>query len=60
MSGRVTTIDVVNTDTEVMYAATASGGLWKSISSGIKWTAIFDSVRVLIIGQLQLTKKTQM
>jgi hypothetical protein len=30
MSGRVTAIDVVTTNPEVIYVGTASGGLWKS------------------------------
>ena len=30
MSGRVTTIDVVLSDPDVIYAGTASGGVWKS------------------------------
>ncbi|MBT8204820.1 MAG: hypothetical protein KJO20_05540, partial [Eudoraea sp.] len=35
MSGRVTTIDVVHKNPDVMYVGTASGGLWKSTSGGI-------------------------
>ena len=30
MSGRITSIDVVNSDSDIMYVGTASGGLWKS------------------------------
>ncbi len=42
MSGRVTAIDVVTDNPDVMYVGTASGGLWKSTSGGIKWDPIFD------------------
>ena len=42
MSGRVTSIDVVNSNPDIMYVGTASGGLWKSTSGGIKWDPIFD------------------
>jgi hypothetical protein len=35
MSGRITAIDVVLSNTDIMYAGTASGGLWKSSSAGI-------------------------
>lgn len=42
MSGRVTAIDVVHNDPDVMYVGTASGGLWKSTSGGIKWKPVFD------------------
>ena len=37
MSGRVTAIDVVLSNPDIMYAGTASEGLWKSTSGGIKW-----------------------
>ena len=29
-SGRIAAIDVVNSNTNIMYVATASGGVWKS------------------------------
>ena len=41
MSGRVTSIDVVHDNTDIMYVGTASGGLWKSESGGVKWEPIF-------------------
>jgi photosystem II stability/assembly factor-like uncharacterized protein len=50
MSGRVTSIDVVNSDPDIMYAGTASGGLWKSTSAGIKWEPIFDNEVTASIG----------
>ncbi|GAA0872106.1 hypothetical protein GCM10009117_12530 [Gangjinia marincola] len=54
MSGRVTAIDVVHTDPDVMYAGTASGGLWKSTSGGIKWTPIFDDQVTASIGAVAI------
>ena len=42
MSGRITSIDVVNSDPDVMYVGTASGGLWKSTSGGVTWEPIFN------------------
>ncbi len=50
MSGRVTSIDVVLSDTNIMYAGTASGGLWKSTSAGITWKPIFDNEATASIG----------
>jgi len=47
MSGRVTAIDVVTDNPDIMYVGTASGGLWKSTSGGIKWEPIFDKLLVL-------------
>ncbi len=54
MSGRVTSIDVVHNNPEVMYIGTASGGLWKSESSGISWEPIFDKEKVLSIGAVAI------
>ncbi len=50
MSGRVTSIDVVNSNPDIIYAGTASGGLWKSTSGGIKWDPIFDNEATASIG----------
>lgn len=36
MSGRVTAIDAIHNNPDVMYVGTASGGVWKSTSGGIK------------------------
>ena len=52
MSGRVTAIDVVLSNTDVIYVGTASGGLWKSESGGIKWEPIFDDQKAASIGDV--------
>jgi len=54
MSGRVTAIDVVNNNPDVMYVGTASGGLWKSTSGGIKWDPIFDKEVTASIGAVAI------
>ena len=54
MSGRVTAIDVVTEDPEVMYVGTASGGLWKSTSGGIKWEPVFDDQVTASIGAVAI------
>ncbi|KPM33134.1 Hypothetical protein I595_36 [Croceitalea dokdonensis DOKDO 023] len=54
MSGRVTAIDVVNDNPDVMYVGTASGGLWKSTSGGIKWEPIFDKEVTASIGAVAI------
>ena len=54
MSGRVTSIDVVNSNTDVIYVGTASGGLWKSTSAGIKWDPIFDNEKTASIGAVAI------
>ena len=54
MSGRVTAIDVVTNNPDVMYVGTASGGLWKSTSGGIKWEPIFDNEVTASIGAVAI------
>ena len=57
MSGRVTSIDVVRTQPDVIYAGSASGGLWKSESGGIAWEPIFDNELPLSIGAVAVSQK---
>jgi photosystem II stability/assembly factor-like uncharacterized protein len=54
MSGRITSIDVVNNNTDIMYAGAASGGLWKTISAGIGWEPMFDKESVLSVGAVAI------
>ncbi|NER14123.1 hypothetical protein GWK08_11775 [Leptobacterium flavescens] len=54
MSGRVTAIDAVHSNPDVMYVGTASGGLWKSTSGGIKWTPIFNKEVTASIGAVAI------
>ena len=54
MSGRVTAIDAVNSNPDVMYVGTASGGLWKSTSGGIKWSPVFDKEVSASIGAVAI------
>ncbi len=54
MSGRITAIDVVTSNPQIIYAGSASGGLWKSESGGINWQPVFDSIPVLSIGAIAI------
>ena len=54
MSGRVTAIDVVNENPDVMYVGTASGGLWKSNSGGITWQPVFNKEVTASIGAVEI------
>jgi photosystem II stability/assembly factor-like uncharacterized protein len=54
MSGRVTAIDVVTEDPDIIYAGTASGGLWKSTSGGTSWMPIFDNESTASIGAVAI------
>ncbi len=54
MSGRVTAIDAVHSNPDIMYVGTASGGLWKSVSGGIKWEPIFDEELTASVGAVAI------
>ena len=54
MSGRVTAIDVVTKNPEIIYVGTASGGLWKSESGGVKWKPIFEKEATASIGAVAI------
>ncbi|MEK6477233.1 hypothetical protein WJR50_06855 [Catalinimonas sp. 4WD22] len=57
MSGRVTAIDVVESNPDIIYVGSASGGLWKSEGGGIDWEPIFDEEAVLSIGAIAIYQK---
>lgn len=54
MSGRVTCIDVIESDPSTIYVGTASGGVWKSNSGGATWEPIADTIGTLNIGSLAI------
>jgi photosystem II stability/assembly factor-like uncharacterized protein len=54
MSGRITAIDAVVSNPDIIYAGSASGGLWKSTSGGIDWQPIFDKENVMSIGAIAI------
>ena len=56
MSGRVTAIDVVLKNPDIIYAGTASGGLWQSTSGGIAWKPIFDEQPLAAIGAVAVNQ----
>ena len=54
MSGRITAIDAVVGNRNIIYAGSASGGLWKTTNTGITWEPIFDKEQVLSIGAVAI------
>ena len=56
MSGRVTAIDAVVSNPDIIYIGTASGGAWKSESGGISWEPVFDKEKLINIGALAITQ----
>ncbi len=54
MSGRVTAIDAVATNPNIIYVGSASGGLWKTESGGLEWTPLFDKEATASIGAINI------
>jgi len=54
MSGRITAIDVVQSNPNIIYAGAASGGLWRSTSGGLDWEPLFDDQEILGIGAIAI------
>lgn len=54
VGGRITDVVMHPSDLETIYAATASGGVWKSADAGGYWTPISDDLPSLSIGDIAI------
>ena len=54
MGGRVADVEGVPGDPNVVYVASASGGLWKTTNGGVTWKPIFERQGTLSIGDIAL------
>jgi photosystem II stability/assembly factor-like uncharacterized protein len=54
MSGRVTTIDAVYANPDIIYIGAASGGVWKTTSGGAQWEPVFDGQPTQNIGSIAI------
>ncbi|HYH09559.1 MAG TPA: hypothetical protein VEK11_21100 [Thermoanaerobaculia bacterium] len=54
MSGRVAAVDVVESNTDVVYVGAATGGVWKSVDGGFNFAPIFDDQPVAAVGALAI------
>jgi photosystem II stability/assembly factor-like uncharacterized protein len=54
MSGRITTIDVVLDNPNIIYLGSASGGVWKTENGGNSWTPVFDEQPTQNIGTVAI------
>src|SRR5262245_49986125 len=52
--GRVARAAGVPGDPKIYYAATASGGVWKSVDGGVTWKSVFDDQPISSIGSLAI------
>lgn len=54
MSGRITAIDAVEKNTNIIWLGAASGGVWKTDNSGVSWTPVFDEQPIQNIGAIAI------
>src|SRR5882672_4702495 len=54
MGGRTADIEGVPGNANVVYVATASGGLWKTVNGGVTWKPIFERQGTFSIGDIAL------
>ncbi|MFC3712930.1 WD40/YVTN/BNR-like repeat-containing protein [Sphingoaurantiacus capsulatus] len=53
-SGRITRFAVHPTDQRIIYAASASGGLWKTVNGGTTWRPVFEKETTISMGEVTL------
>ncbi|MEQ9413227.1 MAG: xyloglucanase precursor, partial [Cyclobacteriaceae bacterium] len=56
MSGRVTAIEVVESNPDIIFLGTASGGLWKSENGGTSFKPIFENERAASVGAVAINQ----
>jgi len=52
--GRIDDLAVVESNPRIIYVATASGGVWKTVNNGVTWEPIFDNQSTSSIGDITL------
>ncbi len=50
MSGRICAVAVYEKEPRIQYAASASGGLWKTVNNGTTWTPQFEHESTISLG----------
>ena len=54
MGGRIADVEGVPGNANIVYVATASGGLWKTVNAGVTWKPIFERQGTISIGDIAL------
>ena len=55
IGGRFTDISLHPTDTNIIYAGSSVGGVWKSTDKGFNWSLIFDEPGGVSIGNVEVS-----
>src|SRR5437868_267563 len=54
MGGRIDDFAVVESNPDIVYVGTASGGVWKTTNNGTTWEPVFDKEGVSTIGDIAI------
>ena len=54
MSGRITAVDAVVANPNIIFIGAASGGVWKTENAGHSWTPVFDDQPLQNIGAIAI------
>ncbi|MEN3331550.1 MAG: hypothetical protein V7641_915 [Blastocatellia bacterium] len=54
MGGRTADVEGVPGNPNIVYAGTASGGIWKTTNGGTTWTPIFERQNTISVGDIAL------
>ena len=54
MGGRIDDFGVVESNPNIVYVGTASGGVWKTTNNGTTWEPVFDKESVSTIGDIAI------
>jgi photosystem II stability/assembly factor-like uncharacterized protein len=54
MGGRVADVEGVAGNPNIVYVASASGGLWKTVNGGVTWKPVFERQGTISIGDIAL------
>lgn len=52
MVGRVSDVEGIPGDPNIVYVGSASGGVWKTVNGGITWQPLFDKQPIASIGDM--------
>ena len=59
MGGRIDDFAVVETNPNIIFVGTASGGVWKTTNNGTNWEPVFDNEGVSTIGDIAVAHSDQ-
>ncbi len=54
MGGRIDDFAVVESNPNIVYVGTASGGVWKTTNNGTTWEPVFDKEDVSTVGDIAI------